>query len=198
MKIPFKHFHWSDYAHRSSDNIDTTMSLAQLLQKIKDGDASTGDIASIVQRPENLENLSPREGQKAIEMLARGYTNSKDEKAIAAILEALSPEDRGEALRLIEGGGDRHSIKSLLSKDIDNKEVRKYVSRLIEEARPYMSNPGERLIVSDIDDTVKPWKDKSVSGPVFPGVKALYRALDLGVDGKGDVGDVHFIVCGSK
>ncbi len=40
---------------------------------------------------------------------------------------------------------------------------------------------------------MKPFKDDSVDAPVFPGAKALYRALDLGKDYEGVPGDVHFV-----
>ncbi|MCB9643867.1 MAG: DUF2183 domain-containing protein [Myxococcales bacterium] len=149
-------------------------------------------ISRFAQDKDNLAGITPREGQRAIEALASGRTSKADERGIVNILSSMSPSVRGESLRLLEGGGDRYNIEHLLSDDIDNKALRNEAKALINEARPFMKS-GERTIISDIDDTVKPWKDKTVDGPVFPGARALYRALDLGVDGKGTAGDVHFV-----
>jgi hypothetical protein len=63
---------------------------------------------------------------------------------------------------------------------------------LIGEARPFMASPG-RVIVSDIDDTVKPGKDPTTKGDVYPGAAALFAALDAGKDGTDARADIHFV-----
>jgi phosphatidate phosphatase APP1 len=50
-----------------------------------------------------------------------------------------------------------------------------------------------RVVVSDIDDTVKPHTDRTHDGPVYPGARALFSALDVGRDGTDSRGDIHFV-----
>lgn len=136
--------------------------------------------------------LSPRDAQKRILDLAKGATGPAKEQAIVDTLASLSPTDRGECLRLINGRNSHHDVDHLVLDDIDDAGLRQAALRLIDQARPHMTSPG-RVVVSDIDDTVKPNKDKSVQGDVYPGAKAFYAALDAGQDGKDARGDVHFV-----
>jgi phosphatidate phosphatase APP1 len=142
--------------------------------------------------PVQTSSLTPRAAQRAIEKLAEGHTDAAEEKAIVDILESLSDTDRGEALRLIDGGGDHHTVDHLLNDDIDDTTQRDRATRLIDAARPYMSSPG-RFVISDIDDTVHPDRDPDVHGDRYPGAAALFRALDVGKDGTDVDGDVHFV-----
>ena len=136
--------------------------------------------------------LSPRDAEKRILDLARGATGAAAEKEIVDTLAALSPQDRGECLRLIDGRNSHHGVNHLVVDDIDDPTLKQRALALVGEARPFMQSPG-RVVVSDIDDTVKPNTDKSVKGEVYPGAKALYAALDAGKDGKDARGDIHFV-----
>lgn len=135
-----------------------------------------------------------RQAQLQIERLARGGTSTSDERAIVDTLAALPVDVRRETLRLIDGGADRHTVDHLLSDDIDDDALRSRARALIGEARHAGPPPmPERLILSDIDDTVKPHHGDSPSRDVFPGARAFYAALDEGKHGTGTPGDVHFV-----
>ncbi|MBN2360604.1 MAG: DUF2183 domain-containing protein [Deltaproteobacteria bacterium] len=166
--------------------------LAVPLARIRNGRGSVGEIEQIAQSPAGLAGISASEAHQAIELLARGDTRRRRELAIVNLLAALSPADRGQCLRLIDGGADDHDLAHLLSDDIDDRALNQRARELIDEARPLMAS-SERIVLSDIDDTVKPFKDPAVRGRVFPGARALFRALDLGADGLGIEGDVHFV-----
>jgi hypothetical protein len=139
-----------------------------------------------------MTRISPREAEKRILDLAKGPTSTSKEKELVETLQQLTPEDRGEALRLLDGRNSRHGVDHLIVDDIDNPLLKNEALRLIGEARPFMASPG-RVIVSDIDDTVKPNKDPSFKGEVYPGARAFYAALDVGKDGSDVVGDIHFV-----
>ncbi|MBI1946180.1 MAG: DUF2183 domain-containing protein [Deltaproteobacteria bacterium] len=136
--------------------------------------------------------LAPREAQQRIEKLAEGSTDLREEREIVDILERQSPQARGETVRLLDGGGDRHTAAKILKKDIDDPTLRARASRLVDEARPFSCSPGT-VVLSDIDDTVVPNRGKSVLPTVFPGARELYAALDEGPSGSDVKGDVHFV-----
>lgn len=136
--------------------------------------------------------FTAREAEKRILDLAAGNTTARNERAIVETLAALPVAERGECLRLLEGRNSRHGLEHLLRDDIDDVGLRAEARRLIGEARPYMASPG-RVVVSDIDDTVKPGKDPTIDGEVYPGAAALFSALDAGRDGNDARGDIHFV-----
>ena len=139
-----------------------------------------------------ITGLSPRDAQKRLLDLARGPTGPGKEQQIVDTLAALSPADRGECLRLINGRSAHHDVDHLVLEDIDDASLRQAALRLIDQARPHMASSG-RVVVSDIDDTVKPGKDPNASGAVYPGARAFFAALDAGIDGTDALGDVHFV-----
>lgn len=136
--------------------------------------------------------LSARDAEKRILDLAAGNTTGSNEREIVATLAALPVAERGECVRLLQGRNSHHDLNHILNDDIDDVSLRQEALRLIGEARPYSHSPG-RVVVSDIDDTVKPGKDPSVKGDVYPGAQALYAALDAGKDGTDARGDIHFV-----
>lgn len=136
--------------------------------------------------------LSPRDAEKRILDLAKGATTTAKEKEIVDTLASLAPKERGECLRLLEGRNHHHDIHHIVTDDIDDPTLRQKALTLIGEARPFMASAG-RVVVSDIDDTVKPSKDPNAKGDVYPGAKALYAALDAGKDGSDARGDIHFV-----
>lgn len=136
--------------------------------------------------------LGPREAQQRIEKLAEGPTDLREEREIVDILEKQSPAVRGETLRLLDGGGDRHCTSKILRKDLDDPSLRARAQRLVDEARPFSCAPGN-VVLSDIDDTVAPNRGKSALPNAFPGARELYAALDAGPGGDDARGDVHFV-----
>lgn len=136
--------------------------------------------------------LAPREAQQRIEQLAEGPTDAREEREIVDVLERQTPQARGETLRLLDGGADRHRVDKILTKDIDDVALRARAQRLVDEARPFRCSAGT-VVLSDIDDTVAPRLGKSALPTSFPGARELYDALDAGPDGKDCKGDVHFV-----
>ena len=136
--------------------------------------------------------LAPREAQQRIEQLAEGPTDAREEREIVDILERQAPDVRGETIRLLDGGADRHSVAKILRKDIDDPALRARAQRLVGEARPHSQGQGT-VVLSDIDDTVTPNRGKSALPHAFPGAKELFAALDAGPKGNDTRGDVHFV-----
>lgn len=170
----------------------TSSALTELLARIQRGRARVGDLEQLAQAPEQLGAINASDAFRAIELLAHGDTGQRRERAIVNLLAALPPAERGQCLRLMDGGADEHDVDHLLREDLDDRALNRRARALIDEARPLMRS-SERVVLSDIDDTVKPYKDPTARGPVFAGARALYRALDLGADGLGVAGDVHFV-----
>lgn len=136
--------------------------------------------------------LSPRDAQQRIERLAEGSTDLREEREIVDILERQDPRTRGETVRLLDGGADRHCSDKLLTKDIDDPTLRARARRLLDDARPFACSPGA-VVISDIDDTVVPNRGASALPNVFPGARELFAALDAGPGGTDAKGDVHFV-----
>jgi phosphatidate phosphatase APP1 len=136
--------------------------------------------------------LSPRDAEKRIVDLSKGNTGGANEKEIVDTLAALAPPERAEVVRLLEGRNGHHTLDHIIKDDIDDPTLRQAALRLIGEARPFLVSGG-RVVVSDIDDTVKPSKDPTVKGEVYPGAKTFYAALDAGKDGNDASGDIHFV-----
>ena len=134
-----------------------------------------------------------REAQGSLERLAVGPTSHRDEREIVDVLRGLDQMERGEVLRLFDGSVSHHDIRHLVEDDIDDPRLRAEAQGLIDDARPFMKSAG-RIILSDIDQTVVPgFADPDLKGDVYPGVRALLRALDRGVDDADVEGDVRFV-----
>jgi hypothetical protein len=131
---------------------------------------------------------------RKLEELARGETSRADEKKMVELLESLAPQQRGDAVRLVEGASQRGRAGWSLVDDFSEPGLRKRAEQLIGEARPFTATEG-RFVISDIDDTVTREHDPDVvSGArVYPGAVAFYRALDAGLSGDDVAGDVHFV-----
>ena len=136
--------------------------------------------------------LTPRDVEKRLISLARDADDARDGKDVVDALRSLPPAERGECLRLFDGRGTGTQIDRFVADTIGDPAMRREALRLIGEARPFMHSPG-RVVVSDIDDTVKPHSDKTHRGPVYPGAQALFSALDVGRDGTDSRGDIHFV-----
>ena len=136
--------------------------------------------------------LTPRDVEKQLVDLARQPASANRSRDVVGALQSLAPAERGECLRLFDGRGTGAPIGRFVADAIDDPTLRREAERLIGEARPFMHSDG-RVVVSDIDDTVKPHTDRTHDGPVYPGARALFSALDVGRDGTDSRGDIHFV-----
>ena len=109
------------------------------------------------------------------------------EFAIIEVLELLTVKDRAHFLRIYDSGTDKNTINRLLASEFKHVGPRRRVTALIREARATPIE-GERLIISDFDNTLKPTKDPMVGGDVYPGTVKLLQALDQKYQG-----DVHIV-----
>ena len=109
------------------------------------------------------------------------------ELAIIEVLELLTVKDRAHFLRIYDGGSDKNTIKRLLDREFKRVGPRRRVTALIREARATPID-RERLIISDFDNTLKPTKDPTVDGDVYPGTVKLLQTLDQKYQG-----DVHIV-----
>ena len=109
------------------------------------------------------------------------------EFAIIEVLELLPVKDRAHFLRIYDSGSDKNTINRLLASEFKHVGPRRRVAALIREARATPIE-GERLIISDFDNTLKPTRDPMVGGDVYPGTVKLLQALDQKYQG-----DVHIV-----
>ena len=109
------------------------------------------------------------------------------EFGIIEVLELLTVKDRAHFLRIYDSGTDKNTINRLLASEFKHVGPRRRVTALIKEARATPIE-GERLIISDFDNTLKPTKDPIVGGDVYPGTVKLLKALDQKYQG-----DVHIV-----
>ena len=96
-------------------------------------------------------------------------------------------KDRAHFLRIYDSGSDKNTINRLLASEFKHAGSRTKATALIREARATPIE-GERLIISDFDNTLKPTRDPMVSGDVYPGTVKLLQALDQKYQG-----DVHIV-----
>lgn len=127
-----------------------------------------------------------------IRSLQRGWSSHRDERRIVELVRGM----RGPALTAlksaIDGGDDRHDLMKLVFGDIDDADMRRQIlDHLAEEA-----GPRRLKILSDVDDTLYlNWVDRRYpKKTVYPGVVALYGALDRGPGDPPDpTGDLVFV-----
>ena len=144
-------------------------------------------------------SLLPYQSKLTIERLTRRKLTSghrsavnnihqrSKELAIIEVLELLTVKDRAHFLRIYDSGSDKNTINRLLASEFKHLDPRRRVTALIKEARATPIE-GERLIISDFDNTLKPTKDPMVGGDVYPGTVKLLQALDQKYQG-----DVHIV-----
>jgi len=144
-------------------------------------------------------SLLPYKSKLTIERLTRRKLTSRHgsafknihqrsrEFAIIEILELLPVKDRAHFLRIYDSGSDKNTINRLLASEFNHAGSRRKATALIREARATPIE-GERLIISDFDNTLKPTRDPMVGGDVYPGTVKLLQALDQKYQG-----DVHIV-----
>lgn len=141
-----------------------------------------------------LAHLSVAARAALVSALQRGRTGEADERAIADVFLGTRGADLTALKNAVDEGGDHRDLEQLVFHDIDDEELR---ARILEHiAREAAAAPsGELKVMSDIDDTIFcNWVDERFPAKaVYPGVRALYRELDLGPDGVGRPGDIVFL-----
>jgi hypothetical protein len=128
----------------------------------------------------------------AITALQQGWTTGSDERKIRDIILSTTGPELSTLKRLIDLGGENHDLLHMLTDDIDNATIRAQIRAHFATA----SVPsGQVKVYSDIDDTFYSnlKDDRFPKGTLYPGVRAFYRALDLGRAGSDATGDMLFL-----
>lgn len=127
--------------------------------------------------------------------LQAGVTTAREERAAADLLLAARGEDLTRYKNLLNARTDAHDLEGLVFADIDDIGVRgEVLDHLAAEAVGV--RPGKAKVLSDIDDTVicRLFDDRYPRGTLYPGVLALFDALDAGPDDRPfSTGDLTFV-----
>ena len=178
------------------DYIAGRLSLAALLHDLDDRPIGPKNRAALLALlcKERLADLSIATRGALIDALQRGPTVAQDEQAIAAILLGTRGRDLIALKNAIDDGEDYRDLQQLVYHDIDDDLVRQ---RILDHLRVEANLPDwtELKILSDIDDTFYcNWVDvRYPKKTIYPGVRALYRELDLAPSGSGRLGDLAFL-----
>ncbi len=127
-----------------------------------------------------------------IDALQRGFTSARDEQAIAGLFLATVGAALTALKNAIDAGEDYHTLHQLLHHDIGDAAIR---AELHAHFRAQAQPAGAFKVLSDVDDTFYlNWIDRRYPRhTVYPGVRALYRELDLGPAEDDRLGDLVFL-----
>lgn len=144
--------------------------------------------------PGNLIDLTPTQARTVVEYLMKASADAYGQATIVTVLAALRPDARGQCLRLIDGEANERRVDHLLTRAVTEPALRVRLLQLVDAARPHMAK-GERIMITDLDDTIVPsdYHPEPGNKKRYPGEAAFFRALDLGNDGAGVLGDVHVV-----
>ena len=127
--------------------------------------------------------------------LQAGRTDAGDERALATLFLAHTGAELTAFKNLVNMRTDAHDLEGLVFNDIDDAGVRdEILAHIAAEAAGVAQ--GEAKILSDIDDTVVcALHDRRYpKGTLYPGVLALYDALDRGPEDRpSSLGDLTFV-----
>lgn len=127
--------------------------------------------------------------------LQAGRTGDADELAIRDIFLASEGEQLTRLKNQINMRTDAHDLEGLVFNDVDSADLRKEIlDHVAREATAV--HPDKAKVLSDIDDTVvSALHDRRFPrGVVYPGVLALFDALDRGPhDAPFSTGDLTFV-----
>lgn len=127
--------------------------------------------------------------------LQRGRTGREDEVAIRDILLATRGEELTRLKNQINARADVHDLEGLVFSAVDDDALRREIlDHIAAEARTLRLD--EATIISDLDDTAfcRLHDRRYPKGTLYPGVLALYDALDAGPhDDPFSVGDLTFV-----
>ena len=124
--------------------------------------------------------------------LQRGRTPRTFETAIRSVFTASTGEELRQLRNMINWSGNHYDLSRLIFEDIDSDDIRQDILAHIKE---HQVPTDELKVLSDIDDTVfARLHDKRYPGKTrYPGVLALFNALDRAPDGEGEQGDLAFV-----
>lgn len=124
--------------------------------------------------------------------LQAGRTGSEDEAEILRIFLSTTGAELTRLKNRLDSGTDHRDLLQLLHRDIDDERVRADILAHFDRAK---APACEVKVLSDIDDTFYAnWKDERFpKKTVYPGVRQLYRELDVGPDESGRLGDLVFV-----
>lgn len=131
---------------------------------------------------------------RAIDTLQRGKNSASKSALILTLLRGACPLDRQKVLHLVDRGEDQYDVHHLLFEDLDDRDRDEAIA-LVNEAETAAKNAGtlELGVISDIDDTAAPMAYTPDGKDFFRGAGDIYNLIDLGTDGKGEPGDVHYV-----
>lgn len=124
-----------------------------------------------------------------------GRTNARDERGIARLLLAHRGEELTRYKNRLNARTDAHDLEGLVFVDLDDAALRQEVLDHI-AAEAVGVHPDKAKVLSDIDDTVvcALHDDRYPKGTLYPGVLAVYDALDAGPhDAPFSTGDLTFV-----
>lgn len=127
--------------------------------------------------------------------LQTGRTDRAAEALIAELLCEVHGEDLTVLKNLIDATPNHHDLSELVFEDIDDVAIRQSILDHIAEQAATLTG-RESKVLSDIDDTtLSALHDRRFPrGTIYPGVIALWDALDLGIAAKPrSLGDLTFI-----
>ena len=133
----------------------------------------------------NIEKLSQEKGHSRRNIAINNIRKRSKSFSIIRILELMTKNERANFLRIYNGGNN--TISSLLSQEFDHASLRKKAAYLITDAS-VIPMKIERIIISDLDNTLRPTNDSSVDSYIYPGAIKLLKALD-----QKTTGDVHIV-----
>lgn len=127
--------------------------------------------------------------------LQAGRTDAADEAAIRDVFLASRGEELTRLKNQVNMRHDAHDLEGMLFNDVDSDEVRgEILAHIAAEAATV--DPDKAKVLSDIDDTVlcALHDDRFPKGIVYPGVLALFDALDHGPHAEPfSTGDLTFV-----
>ncbi len=130
-----------------------------------------------------------------IHALQTGRTSRRDELIVRDLFTDVMGADLTVLKNLIDATPNHHDLEELIYRDIDSNEIRQQMLAHIAVQATAVTDL-EAKVLSDIDDTtICSLHDRRFpKGVVYPGVVALWEALDLGPDSKPrSLGDLTFI-----
>ena len=133
----------------------------------------------------NIEKLLQEKGHLRRNIAINNIRKRSKSFSIIRILELMTKNERANFQRIYNGGNN--TISSLLSQEFNHPSLRKKAAYLIKDAS-VIPIKIERIIISDLDNTLRPTNDSSVDSYVYPGAIKLLKALD-----QKTTGDVHIV-----
>ncbi|NLH71387.1 MAG: DUF2183 domain-containing protein [Brooklawnia sp.] len=130
-----------------------------------------------------------------VHALQTGHTSRRDELVVRDLFTDVQGVDLTVLKNLIDATPNHNDLEELIYRDIDSDEIRQQILEHIAVQATLVSDL-EAKVLSDIDDTtICSLHDRRFpKGLVYPGVVALWEALDLGPDSKPrSFGDLTFI-----